>query len=306
VQRPKTIPNRPRNNQPTGFRPVQGVRPRYHYARRHDYIFYPVAWVDQSTGTSYQAGYYDEDGKRYDSVAFKKGDSYDNVVCHCPYCDQDTILNLTSEQIASQSLKCPNCNGQMEIQSALDEYTTSSDLSGSTGSSDYSDEVKSVKKKNNTLKWVIVALAVLLSLRIWGADKKEPVQQNTGTGGATIVQNNQAMTNTDLFGSVLYLVQHEDGSYGVLTDPIRENDKTLIWDADSEAYYDSSTECWIWYNTNVTPNIWQYWYEGISSEYDEGWMEYDTNEQCWYVEKTSGNWIKLPSKYDSNRLWHIS
>ena len=285
--------------------PVQGAKPRYHYARRHDYIFYPIAWVDQSTGTSYEAGYYDEDGKRYDSVAFKKGDSYDNVVCHCPYCDQDTILNLTSEQIASHSLKCPNCNGQMEIQSALDEYTDATGASG--GSYTDTDEVKSVKKKNNTLKWVIVALAVLLSLKIWGGDKKEPVQQNTGTGsGTTVVQNNNAVSNTDLFGSVLYLVQHEDGSYGVLTDPIRENDKTLIWDADSEAYYDSSTECWIWYNTNVSPNIWQYWYEGISSEYDEGWMEYDTNEQCWYIEKTSGNWIKLPSKYNSSRLWYIS
>ena len=76
VQRPKTIPNRPRNNQPTGFRPVQGVRPAYHYARRHDYIFYPVAWVDQSTGTSYQAGYYDEDG--YGGDDYGVGRYYDS------------------------------------------------------------------------------------------------------------------------------------------------------------------------------------------------------------------------------------
>ena len=124
---------------------MQGIRPAYHYARRHDYIFYPVAWVDQSTGTSYQAGYYDEDGKRYDSVAFKKGDNYENVVCHCPYCEQDTILNLTSEQVATQSLKCPNCNGQMVIQSALDEYTGTSESSSSEA-----DEVKNVKKKNST------------------------------------------------------------------------------------------------------------------------------------------------------------
>ena len=150
---------------------MQGVRPAYHYARRHDYIFYPVAWVDQSTGTSYQAGYYDEDGKRYDSVAFKKGDSYENVVCHCPYCEQDTILNLTNEQIASQSLKCPNCNGQMVIQSALDEYT------GASGNPPAeTDEVKSVKKKNSTLKWVIIALAVLLSINI-ATNRDKNVQQ---------------------------------------------------------------------------------------------------------------------------------
>ena len=279
---------------------MQGVRPAYHYARRHDYIFYPVAWVDQSTGTSYQAGYYDEDGKRYDSVAFKKGDSYENVVCHCPYCEQDTILNLTSEQVATQSLKCPNCNGQMVIQSALDEYTGTSESSSSEA-----DEVKSVKKKNSTLKWVIIALAVLLSINI-ATNKGKQVQQVPVSGDTTIVQSNNPTTNTDLFGSVIYLAQREDGSYGLLNDAVREYDKMLIWDAESESYYDSSTECWIWYNTDVTPNIWQYWYEGISSEYDEGWMEYDSSEQCWYVEATTGNWIKVPAKYDTGRLWHIS
>ena len=280
------------------------MRPAYHYARRHDYIFYPVAWIDQNTGTGYQAGYYDENGNRYDSVVFKKGDSYDNVVCHCPYCDQDTILNLTSEQIASQSLKCPHCNGQMVIQSALDEYTGTAGTSGNDMAEP--EEIKRVKKKNNTLKWVILGLAVLLSLRIWTADRQKHVTQDPGNSGITVVQNNQAVTNTDLFGSVLYLVQHEDGSYGLLNDAVRDCDKTLIWDTDSESYYDSSTECWIWYNTNVTPNIWQYWYEGISSEYDEGWMEYDTGEQCWYIEATQGNWIKVPAKYNTDNLWHIS
>ena len=306
AQRPTTIPNKPRRNQPTGFRPVQGVRPAYHYARRHDYIFYPVAWIDQSTGNSYQAGYYDEDGKRYDSVAFKKGDSYDNVVCHCPYCEQDTILNLTSEQIASQSLTCPNCGGQMTIQSALDEYAGSAGNAAGTSSSDDYSEVKAVKKKNSTLKWVIIGLAALLSLRIWSGQKADKPQADPGNSGITIVQNNQAVTNTDLFGSVLYFTQHEDGSYGLLSNTAQEYDKMLIWDAESESYYDSSTECWIWYNTNVTPAVWQYWYEGISSEYDEGWMEYDAGEQRWYIEATHGNWIKLPAKYDASKLWHIS
>ena len=69
-------------------------------------------------------------------------------------------------------------------------------------------------------------------------------------------------------------------------------------------YYDEETECWIWWNTDVDPNVWQYWYEGISSDYgDYGWMEHD--DTGWYIEASRGNWIELPSRYDTGNLWYI-
>ena len=299
--RTKTVPNRPRKNQPSGFTPGQGARPAYHYARRHDYVFYPIAWTDSSTGTSYQAGYYDEDGNRYDSVAFKNGDSYDNVVCHCPYCEQDTILNLTSEQVASQSLQCPHCGGRMEIRSALDEET------GKAVTAAQNAEVTAEKKKNKTLRWVIAVLALMLSFRMCTAEEKSPVQPEVLNNNTNVVQNNAAPTNPEVFGAVINLARQSDGSYAVISNSSAGSDKSLIWDADAESYYDAETECWLWYNNEVSPPIWQYWYEGISSDYgDYGWMEYDAAEQSWYIESSGNNWIKLPAKYDTAGLWHIS
>ena len=76
---------------------------------------------------------------------------------------------------------------------------------------------------------------------------------------------------------------------------------------DGEDWYDSDTQCWFWYNDEQSPYQWQYWYEGISSDYgDYGWMEYDMDEKDWYVEVSDGNWIHLPDTYDTSKLWHMT
>ena len=116
-------------------------------------MYYPVAWTDSGTGMHYERGYYDEIGRRYDSVAFKKNGRYENVRCHCPYCEQDTVISMESDSPMQKELACPHCGGMMEIQSALDEYTEAGSRSG------YAS-----KRENRTLKWVILALAILLSV----------------------------------------------------------------------------------------------------------------------------------------------
>ena len=70
----------------------------------------------------------------------------------------------------------------MVIQSALDEYPGISESSSSEA-----DEGKSVKKKNSTLKWVIIALAVLLSINI-ATNRNKHIQQAPVGGETTIVQ----------------------------------------------------------------------------------------------------------------------
>ena len=75
---------------------------------------------------------------------------------------------------------------------------------------------------------------------------------------------------------------------------------------DGEDWYDSTTRCWFYYNDDVSPYQWQYWYEGISSDYgDYGWMEYDMKEEAWYIETGNGNWVHLPGSYDTTNLWHM-
>lgn len=76
---------------------------------------------------------------------------------------------------------------------------------------------------------------------------------------------------------------------------------------DGEDWYDSQTKCWFYYNDTVSPYQWQYWYEGISSDYgDYGWMEYDMDEGAWYIETANDNWVHLPVSYDTADLWHMN
>lgn len=82
--------------------------------------------------------------------------------------------------------------------------------------------------------------------------------------------------------------------------------RSCDWDAKHECYYDVKTDCYFWYNNTTKTHTWQYWYEGISSDYgDFGWMEYDTKEKTWYIEVSDGYWTELPERYDRSRLWHI-
>ena len=76
---------------------------------------------------------------------------------------------------------------------------------------------------------------------------------------------------------------------------------------DGEDWYDAVSDVWFWFNDEVEPYQWQYWAEGISSDFgDYGWMEYDMAEGTWYIEASEGNWIPLPAEYDTSRLWHMT
>ena len=83
-------------------------------------------------------------------------------------------------------------------------------------------------------------------------------------------------------------------------------DRNCEFDRDYAEYYDPETKCHFWYNDLVEPPVWQYWYEGISSDFgDYGWMEYDEDEDCWYIEQDDSDWVQLPDEYDTSALWHI-
>ena len=287
---------RPRVNQPTGFRPMGGLsRPTYYYGRRHDYIFYPVAWVDESTGQSYREGYYDENGNRYDDVSFEKDGRYQNVVCRCAYCGTETVLDLTAKETENKQLQCPSCGAPMEIKSLLDEELNAS---GTTFS--YDPEIRE-SKKSGAGRAIVLTLLVIVSmvaiLALFGRmagkqDYSEP------SGYSQTVPGGYNATD-----EVLFLNHNGDGSYSFSSHS--DGSKILVWDSDEDSYYDAEADCWLWYNTDVNPPIWQYWYEGISSDYgDYGWMEHD--ESGWYIEESNGHWIPLPDQYDTSALWYIA
>lgn len=80
--------------------------------------------------------------------------------------------------------------------------------------------------------------------------------------------------------------------------------RSCKWYDEYDSYYDKETDCYFVYNEDY--DTWQYWYEGISSDFgDYGWMEYDVEEAMWYIEASNGNWIALPNEYGADKLWHI-
>lgn len=98
-----------------------------------------------------------------------------------------------------------------------------------------------------------------------------------------------------------FLTQKGDEAYKA-SQHGEKHDKTLVWLSDIEDWYDADSDCYLWFNAEFS--VWQYWYEGISSDYgDYGWMEHD--DDGWYIEASEGNWIKLPRQYDTGRLWYI-
>ena len=300
--RPATrpAPRRPRVNQPSGFRPVGGRGTSWIIGRRHDYVYYPFAWTDTSTGRYYEKGYYDENGRRYENVAFEKNGKYENVLCHCSYCGQDTVLTLDAENVKTHSLQCPHCGGPMELKTQLDEQVTAPAVN--TGDTVYRS-AEAPKKKRHTgliVIGILVALGILGNIGKSGSeeiDLYDPPQQ-----GYTI--NYSDNSNVSLFGETVYLKQIAEGKYRITNDA-GSPDKVMIWSDYDDSYYDADSDCWVWCNTDMDPAVWQYWYEGISSDFgDYGWMEHD--DTGWYIEESDGHWIALPDRYDTSGLWYIS
>ncbi len=115
------------------------------------------------------------------------------------------------------------------------------------------------------------------------------------------ITDENTVFETGPLGETIHLSKSGDHSYEITR---TGEDKMLIWDAEADCYYDESSECWAWLNTDITPAVWQYWYDGISSDFgDYGWMEHDA--EGWFIEKSYGVWIELPEYYTSEDLWFI-
>ncbi len=273
------------------------------YGRRHDYIYYPFAWTDTSTGTYYEKGYYDENGQRYENVAFEKNGKYENVVCHCPYCGQDSVLTLDAQTVQTNSLQCPHCNGPMELKTQLDEYSNSTYSQSADSQNSYRGVPAETPKKKGHVGLIVIGILVALGI-IGNAVRDEEPREIYDPPQQGYVINYSDDSNVSLFGEVVSLVKSGEGEYAIAPQG-SEGDKVMLWSDYDDSYYDAESDCWIWYNTDMEPAVWQYWYEGISSDFgDYGWMEHD--DTGWYIEASNGNWIELPDRYSTEGLWYIA
>lgn len=82
--------------------------------------------------------------------------------------------------------------------------------------------------------------------------------------------------------------------------------RDVSWSKKYNCYYDKETDCYFFLNTQMNPEIWQYWYEGTSSNYgDYGWMEWDARESKWYVQTGKKKWEILPEDQIQPHFWHF-
>ena len=142
--------------------------------------------------------------------------------------------------------------------------------------------------------YLIIFIAIVV---LWGF-KSMVSGIREGTTGVK-----QGTSNVEIYGRTLHLKSKGQGVYKVSKNS-DDFDRKLVWNKEYESYYDEKSDCYVWYNTDEKPFVWQYWYEGISSDYgDSGWMEHEWDG--WYIETKNNNWMKLPSKYDTSELWYI-
>ncbi len=275
VTRTVPRPERKRINQPMGYAGKKAVHK--YKCKTHDYVYYGEDWYDHSKGMSYRKGFYDELGNRYDSLIIHNTDGTLESLFECEYCGTQTKAKWVEGAIP----QCQNCGANFTeimtnaIHDTVDTSTITEERMVETVGSKISRVIEKIILFFFTLPFIIgigfVGFAALHEV------KEKAVRKDS---------------NIDLFGKEVY---------------VESIDRTLEWNDKYESYYDPVSDCYIWYNTDVEPAVWQYWYEDISSDFgDYGWMEYELQEDQWYIEKSKGNWIELPERYDASKLWHIT
>ena len=330
---------RSRSNQPSG---LNGSVSSSSLIRsvNHDYVYFPDIWTDSATKKRYEKGYYDEKGRHYKQIIIKDGDKYETRA-ECSFCGTQIKLKWTKGAMPS----CPNCGAalkEMVDQSIIEEklkpkyktvrvpisaqddgyFVNGQHISKSKvddtfltgGRSSYYEEKRPFDSS------VLIVPGIFISVLLFGFIVF--IMNRVGSGSktttisptriltveeqieyySTYTAHDPTATPTPVPGYFFKFIANKDFPDTIYVDAIG---RECSWHS-SGNYYDPVTDCYFWLNDTVSPPIWQYWYEGISSDYgDYGWMEYDFKEKRWYIEASKGNWIVLPDKYDQSKLWHM-
>ena len=215
----------------------------------------------------------------------------------CPYCGS-RVAGVPSQNGLS-SLSCPNCGGALQANNAVQSmqsvgqsystpgystpgYSTPNYQASPSAGPDYrtlqARQGGCVTKLVGFIAVIIIIAVILLFVFKFSG-------------------NNYSYSNNN---NTNYSYSHEDSIY------VSALGRTVYWDNEYDSYYDQETDCYFLLNQDMNPPIWQYWFEGVSSKYgDYGWMEWDDDERCWYIETGNNSWKKLPEAEYTNNLWHM-
>lgn len=220
-----------------------------------------------SDGKYFKEGYYDENGQHYDNMIMAGS----KTMLKCEYCGNRMVYKWDEGDLPA----CDKCGATLRI--------------------DITDKEKAAYSGNSSFKKVFSGIPLIgkIAIGVFTFSLMMPFFVIVAALIATAVPDNDS-------GSARYgAVSAKNSIY------VEEIGRTCY--LDGEDWYDSQTECWFYYNDSVSPYQWQYWYEGISSDYgDYGWMEYDMGEEAWYIETDEGNWVHLSADYDTSKLWHMT
>ncbi len=216
----------------------------------------------------------------------------------CPYCLGRVTGTPASDGM--QSLTCPNCGGALSESNAIAQpqpvqqtysqpqsYGTSPDAGSFayTNRSSHGSQLKSCS--GILLATGLMCGTALVLYNVLGVKRPETVHNDHNNGYYENYDNGYP--------------DHEDSFY------VSELGRTCYWDDEYQCYYDSDSDCYFFENYDMDPPVWQYWFEGVSSNYgaDYGWMEWDEKENCWYIQKSEDEWVRLPEQEYTDRLWHF-
>ena len=78
----------------------------------HDYVYYDKPY--EVDGKTYQPGYYDENGTRYDNLMMKNADGSNTLILTCEYCGTTTKLDWKEGDVPH----CSKCGAPLDIEKA--------------------------------------------------------------------------------------------------------------------------------------------------------------------------------------------
>ena len=283
---------RVRRNQPTGMPSHLKTKSVVLRCKNHDYMYVSESWMDEKTGTTYRKGYYDENGQYYDAdtVAFKKPDGSYEAHYVCEYCGTELEANWKEGFYPS----CKNCGAEMNKTPVyIDEIINIGNTNTSNNNS-YKPSTKMIKTFFVAILVSIMApviMVITLFSTLFHTSQKSYAETET-------VQ--EVETNLEIYGNDIYLDEISPNIYRICESQ-DEYEKHITWDYGAQAYYDYDSDCYLWYNTDVSPNLWQYWYDDIAGDNYYGWMECEGED--WYIEVSDTEWERYEG--DTTQLWHI-
>ena len=297
---------RTRRNQPTGLPSHMKAKTVVLRCKNHDYMYVNESWTDEKTGVAYRKGYYDENGTYYDAdaIAFKKPDGSYEAHYVCEYCGTELEANWKEGFYPA----CKNCCAEMNKTPVyIDEIVNidNTDTAYSNADTSYNNSDSPVKEspaKKMLIRMLIIFMAPIIMMSVMSVVMRQMVW-NSYMETEWVEETEPAQEteiNLEIYGSDIYLDEISPNIYRICTGQ-DEYEKHITWDYGARSYYDYDSNCYLWYNTDVSPNLWHYWYDDISGDNYYGWMECEGD--VWYIEVSDTEWEQYEG--DTSKLWHI-